>query len=75
LHPAELAALIREAIALLIETGELPRTHAGPDYESGQALGPGDPKVSQELMAPFSRSIKDLASCTPRALRTSSWQP
>ena len=36
LHPAELAALIREAIALLIETGELPRTHAGPDYESGQ---------------------------------------
>jgi hypothetical protein len=77
LHRAEVAALIREAIALLIETGELPRTHAGPRLRvSGRkaALERGDPKVSQEFTDPFSRRVKALAYCTPRASRIPSWQ-
>ena len=74
LHPAELAALIREAIALLIETGELPRTHAGPRLREKGALEPGDPKVSQELMAP-SRGVSRIWHTARRALRISSWQP
>jgi len=74
LHPAELAALIREAIVLLIETGELPRTHAGPRLREKGALEPGDPKVSQELMAP-SRGVSRIWHTARRALRISSWQP
>ena len=74
LHPAELAALIREAIALLIETGELPRTHAGPRLREKGALEPGDPKVSQELMAP-SRGVSRIWHTARRASRISSWQP
>ena len=74
LHPAEFAALIREAIALLIETGELPRTHAGPRLREKGALEPGDPKVSQELMAP-SRGVSRIWHTARRASRISSWQP